>query len=334
MSTSLDRGPVAVTGGTGFVGSHLVEHLLARGYTDIRCLVRSDSRWLAGLPVTFVTGDMNDAAALRTLLGGAERVFHVAALTRSRSWKDFRRANVEGTENLLRAAIEVCPDVRQIVLTSSLAAVGRSDVAIPDETAPLHPVSMYGRSKMEMERAAEAFADRLPIAIVRPPAVYGPRETDIFSFIQTLSKGVCPIVGRGVEPALSLIYVADLVAGMVGAAESGASTGKTWFLGSPEAYSWHQVRDAVCQALGRRVLTLHVSRAAVPLVGVLSEWAGRLAGTYPPLNREKAMEILHAATMCSSEKALRQLGFRPQVPLADGMRMTVDWYRENGWLPS
>lgn len=327
-------GPVAVTGGTGFVGSHLVEHLLACGYSDIRCLVRSAPKWLEGLPVTFVTGDMNDLPALRTLLCGAEQVFHVAALTRARSWEDFRRANVEGTESLLRAAVDVCPDVQQIVLTSSLAAVGRSSQAVPDETVPLHPVSMYGRSKMEMERLAQQYMDQVPIAIVRPPAVYGPRETDIFTFIQTLSRGVCPIVGPGNEPALSLVHVTDLVAGMVSAAESNVSTGSVWFLGSREAYSWHEIRDAVCQALGRRVRTLHIPRAIVPLIGAVSEGVGRLAGTYPPLNREKATEILHAATMCSSEKAISEFGFAPNVALADGMCRTVEWYREKGWLRS
>jgi len=326
------RGPVAVTGGTGFVGSHLVECLLARGYTDVRCLVRRDARWLEGLDVTLVTGDMNDEEALRTLVGGAEQVFHVAAMTRARSWEAFHRANVEGTENLLRAAENAGTNIRKIVLTSSLAAVGRSSSAMPDETVPLHPVSMYGRSKMEMERVAHTFMDRLPITVVRPPAVYGPRETDIFSFIQTLEHGICPIIGRGHEPALSLVHVTDLVTGMVGAAESDASTGKTWFMGSDEAYSWYQIRDAVREALGRRVITVHVPRAVVPLVGALSEWTGRILGRYPPLNREKAAEIIHAATMCTSENAKRVLGFRPQIALADGMRQTIEWYREAGWL--
>ncbi|PIQ62314.1 MAG: NAD-dependent epimerase [Bacteroidetes bacterium CG12_big_fil_rev_8_21_14_0_65_60_17] len=334
MTALSDKGPVAVTGGTGFVGSHLVEHLLARGYTDIRCLVRRNPGWLEGLPVVRIPGDMNDVEALERLLSGAEQVFHVAAVTRARSWKDMHRANVEGTENLLRAATKACPHVQRIILTSSLAAVGRADVAVPDESAPLRPVSMYGRSKMEMERVAEPYVDRLPVTIIRPPAVYGPRETDIFSFIQILSRGLCPIVGRGTEPSLSLVHVSDLAAGMVGAAESDASTGKCWFMGSAEVFSWHEIRDAVRQALGRRVVTLHIPRSVVPVVGALSEWVGRLMGTYPPLNRDKAREILHAATMCSSERAMQHLGYRPGVSLSDGMHMTVEWYRKKGWLPS
>lgn len=333
--------PVFVTGGTGFVGSHLVEHLLASGATDVRCLVRSDPKWLSGLPVTIIRGDLDENDALDAGLKDVGTVYHVAALTRAPAYDAFRRANVEGTRRLLervRAADATASAIptpsrrlQRVVLVSSLAAVGRADVPVPDESAPLRPVSMYGRSKMEMEALVPEFAD-LPITVVRPPAVYGPRETDIFTFFQTLSRGVCPIVGAGTEPALSLVHVQDLVRGMAAAAASPAAAGGTFFLGNGAPYSWGHIRDAAAAALGRRVLTLRIPRALVRPVGAASEWVGRLTGAYPPLNREKATEILEAATMCSSQRAMETFGYAPDTPLEDGMAATIAWYRERRWL--
>ncbi|MEQ9103275.1 MAG: NAD-dependent epimerase/dehydratase family protein [Rhodothermales bacterium] len=322
--------PVFVTGGTGFVGSHLVEYLLASGATDVRCLVRKDPKWLTGLPVTIIRGDLDENDALDAGLKGVATVYHVAALTRAPAYDAFRRANVDGTRRLLER-VRAADGVQRIVLVSSLAAVGRADARVPDEAAPLRPVSMYGRSKMEMEALVPEFAD-LPITVVRPPAVYGPRETDIFTFFQTLSRGLCPIVGAGTEPALSLVHVQDLVRGMAAAAASPAAVGGTFFLGNRAPYSWGHIRDAAAAALGRRVLTLRIPRALVRPVGAASEWAGRLTGAYPPLNREKATEILEAATMCSSQRAMETFGYAPEIPLDAGMAETIAWYRDKRWL--
>lgn len=322
-----------VTGGTGFVGSHLVEHLLSSGYTDVRCLVRSDPKWLSDLPVTLIAGDLAHTQALDTGIAGADVVYHVAALTRARTWPAFQSANVDSTRHLLERIRVKAPNLQRIVLTSSLAAVGRSAHAIPDESTPLRPVSMYGRSKMEMEQVAREFND-LPWTIVRPPAVYGPRETDIFTFFQTMSRGICPVVGNGREPALSLVHVHDLVRGMRQASEVDRTVGGTYFLGSREPYSWAVIRDAAATALGRRVVTVPVPRFLVPIVGAATEFAGRLLGTYPAMNREKAAEIMSAATMCDSRLAMDTFGYAPDVDLWEGLQQTMAWYRKAGWLPA
>lgn len=325
-------GPVFVTGGTGFVGSHLVERLLESGVSDIRCLVRSSPRWLDGLPVRIIEGDLDDAQAIDAALDGVEAVYHVAALTRARTYDAFHAANVRGTELLLERIEVVAPAIRRVLLTSSLAAVGRCAVRVPDESAPLHPVSWYGRSKMEMERIARPFMDRIPITIVRPPAVFGPREADIYTFFRTMSRGICPIVGSGRDPALSLVYVDDLVGGMLRAAAAESAMGGTYFLGNRTPLSWHTIRDAAAAALGRRVITLPVPRALVRPVGALSEFGARLTGSYPAMNREKATEILEAATMCDSSLAIRTFEYAPDTSLTDGMDRTMTWYRKQGWL--
>ena len=332
MQPEIDmRGKTAfVTGGTGFVGSHLVE-LLLKSNVEVRCLVRKEAKWLSGTASHLVRGSLQDEDALRTAMAGAHLIFHVAGRTRGASWKDFERDNVTGTERLLKIAAQT-DSVERVLVTSSLAAIGKADTDIVDETAPLHPVSNYGRSKAEMERAVDRFRDRLSITIVRPPAVYGPRETDILTFFKALSKGVCPIIGPPNKKALSLVHVHDLVLGMIQATRHPAAVGKTYFLGSDEQYSWGEIRDATSEALQRKVRTLPIPRAILPAVGRISEWIGRLSGSDPPLNREKAEEILHAALMCDSSLAKRTSDYRPKMTLSDGILSTIAWYKEYGWL--
>lgn len=321
-----------VTGGTGFVGSHLVEHLLRSGYDDVRCLVRSSPKWLKGLDVTFVKAELDDTQAVGDAVKDVDFVYHVGGLTRSTEWEDFLDANILATRKLLETVERVNPRVRKVLVTSSLSCIGKSDDVIADEHTPMRPLTLYGRSKAEMEREMASWTDRLPLVIIRPPAVYGPREADIFTFFKTVSKGICPIVGFGSEPELSLVYVSDLVRGMMDAAESDATAGKTYFLGSAEQYSWPQVRDVVKKALGSRALTIRVPKPLVIPVGTAVEWIGRLFGQYPPLNKEKADEILNACKMVSSERARRDFGYEPVVSLEQGMGQAIAWYRSEGWL--
>jgi len=328
-----------VTGGTGFVGSHLVEELLRRGYDEVRCLVRSRQKWLQPLDITPVRGDLSDAEVLWDAVRDVDVVYHVAGLTRAQEWDAFYQANVQATLNLMGALRHANPDVGRVLITSSLAAVGRCADDIATEETPLQPISMYGRSKAEMEEALRAkhemrqpYMEQLPITTVRPPAVYGPRDRDILTFFQAVKRHVCPVVGRGDAPAISLVHVRDLVRGMVDAAEDETTVGETYFIGSEAAYSWNDVKAAATAALDTWALTLPVPGPLVGAVGALAEAWGTLTGTYPPLNREKAREIRHACTICSVEKAKQDLGFRQETALEDGVRDTVAWYEEQGWL--
>ena len=319
-----------MTGGTGFVGSHLVDELLAQGAL-VRCLVRTDPKWLMELPVESCLGTLHDRDVLEKGVAGTDALFHMAGRTRAPERSAFLRDNVEGTDNLMQAIMTSGGSPR-VVVASSLAAVGRGGSGVVDESVPLEPVSDYGYSKAVMEEHLEGWTREMALTVVRPPAVYGPRETDIYTFFQSVSRGLCPIVGNGATPSLSLVHVRDLVSGTLITATHPAAVGKTYFLGGPEQVAWNAVRDAASRALGRRVITLPIPRFVVPAVGAVSEWAGRLLGSYPPLNREKAREILEAALMCSSEKASNELGYNPNVGLNTGIQETISWYRSEGWL--
>jgi dihydroflavonol-4-reductase len=318
-----------VTGGTGFVGSHLVEELLERG-AEVRALVRSSPRWLANLPVEVVSPDLGDPAALREALRDTDTLFHVGALTRAPAEAALLEANVEDARRVLDAAAGA--GVARVLVTSSQAAAGPSNGAPLDEFAPMRPLSAYGRSKAAMERMVRdhVLGDRT--VIVRPPSVYGPREVDIHTIIRTAAhQRIFPVVGDARAPSLSLVYVSDLVRGMADAVSSEAAAGGTFFLTGPRDYSWDEVRKAVAAALGHAVLRVPVPRALVAPAGALAEGFGRLFGRYPPLNRDKAREA-RAEWRASSDHARETFGYDPLVELDEGMRQTVDWYREHGWI--
>ena len=334
-----------VTGGTGFVGSHLVEELLARGYAEVRCLVRSEPKWLeeiketAGSRLTYAQGELSDVDMLWDALDGVDVVYHVGGRTRARTYDALQQANVRATMNLLGAVKHAAPNLDRVLVTSSLAAVGRCDANEATEDMPLRPVSRYGRSKAEMEEAirephqmTESYAESLPVTIVRPPAVYGPRDRDILQFFQSVQRHLCPVAGSASEPAISLVHARDLARGMVQCAEAEAAKGETYFVGSERAYAWNDVKAAATTALNTWAVTVPVPAPLIGVVGAVSELAGHLAGDYPALNREKAREIRHACTICSSEKAKRDVGYRPEISLADGVTETIEWYRKRGWM--
>jgi nucleoside-diphosphate-sugar epimerase len=328
-----------VTGGTGFVGSHLVEALRRRGYGEVRCLVRSDPKWLTNLNITQVRGDLGEDTDLESAVEGVTHVYHVAGLTRSKDDGQFVRANVGGTMRLLRAVEAACPDVQRVLVTSTLAVVGICDEAVATEETPMNPVSGYGRSKAMMERrmaekdsTGRSFVDRLPVTVVRPPAVYGPREQDILTFFRTVNRGLCPIIGGNRADLISLVHVSDLVRGMIDAAESEAAVGETYFVGPAESCTWEQIRDATVRVLGRSVITIRIPPGLVKLVGIVTEKTSALFGEYPPLNREKATEIVEACKACSSAKAGRHFGYAPSISVESGIRSTIRWYREIGWI--
>lgn len=320
-----------ITGGTGFIGSHLAEELLRRGYGEVRCLVRHDPKWLSGLDVVEVRADLFDDETVAEAVRDVDSVYHVGGVTRAKDWETFERDNVEATIRLVETVARVNPDVERVLVTSSLAVVGPCG-GVANEETPLRPISRYGRSKALMEGRLRELDGAVPITVIRPATVYGPRERDVFTFFKTMSRGICPVVGSVNEPALSLVHVSDLVRGMVDAAESRAAARQTYFLGSETFYSWSDVKHAATGPLERRALTVAVPPILVDVIGAAVELIGKMSGTYPPLNREKAREIRRVCKMCSIEKAKRDFGYGQRKSLKEGIEETITWYRECGWL--
>ncbi len=321
-----------VTGGTGFVGSHLVEALIGSpDYTEVRCLVRSSDKWLSNLDFTRITGDLFDLQAIGKALEGVDVIFHIAAVLRAPSKKEFTRANVDATENLIRIAQK--KGVKNFVILSSLAGVGPSQGIPVTEKTRMNPVSMYGESKKEMETVIHKTAGKTDsIKIIRPPAVYGPRESDIYTFFKTFAAGFCPMVGDGNHPTLSMVYVSDLVEGIMLSAKKTDVGIHTYFIGGEkDEYSWNQIRQITSIVMNKKAIPIKIKPDWVKKIAAVIEGGASLIGKYPVVNKEKANEMV-LEWVCSSQKAKKELGYAPKISIQEGISRTIRWYKKHNWL--
>lgn len=322
-----------VTGANGFVGSHLVEGLLQRG-CRVECLVRKTSnlRWLSELDVDYVFGDIADKASLKGPVKEADFVFHCAGLTKARNKEEYFKANAEGARNVVEACVEENPGVQRLVHVSSQAAVGPGDDEQPlNEEAPCRPITHYGESKLAGEKIVSVYMSQLPITIVRPPAVYGPRDSDILGFFKVANGGFRVSFGMG-QSFLSLVYVKDLIDGMILAAESPRSVGQTYFLADQIVYSWKGAFEIIGGVLNKRTIPLRIPKSLVIFLAFLSDSFSKLLGRSAAFNVQKAKEITQRYWGLDVSKAKADLGFSPRYDLERGAQETVKWYREMGWL--
>lgn len=322
-----------VTGGNGFIGSHLVEHLLKRGNV-VRCLVRrtSDLKWLNGLAIEYVYGDLFDPAALRDAVKGMDIIYHSAGVTKAKRRDEYYRGNRDGTRNILDAVVSDNPGLNRFVHISSQAAVGPSPSITPiDETVAAHPLTTYGKSKWEAEQQCHQFMDRIPITIVRPPAVYGPRDKDVFEFFNTMSKGLQPMIGFR-DKYVSLIHVTDLVRGFIMAGESDRASGETYFISSKRVYNWKELGDITRTVLGNNALRIRIPEVVIFGISAAAEFVSLFSRKPALLNIEKGRDIVQNYWTCDSAKAKADFGFEENFSIEDGIRETIAWYRKKNWL--
>ena len=333
MSESSNRRKVLVTGGTGFVGSHLVDCLVERG-SDVRCLVRRSSnlRYLKHPEIELAYGGLDDSTDWDEALADVDIIYHVAGTTFARRAKDYFAVNHQGTEVLLAEALKRRDWIKRLVYISSLAAVGpaRDGTPVNEDTLPA-PVTPYGRSKLMAEEAVRIVSDLLPITIVRPPAVYGPRDYGIFEFFKAVKGGMFPMIGRR-DKRVSLVHARDLVDGIILAGESQTSVGRTYFISSEYDYSMRAVADLMAALMRKRLRVLTIPRPIAYVVAVIAEGAAALMGKPPVLNRDKVTDLSQMGWTCSIERASSELGYSPRVQLEEGLRETIAWYRSEGWL--
>jgi len=323
---------VLVTGGHGFVGSHLVARLLLGG-ARVRCLARpgAATQALAGQPVEWVRGDLRTGEGLEEGLRDVETVFHLAGLTRSVTRAQMQRTNVGGTARLARAASRVGFSGR-FVFCSSLAAAGPSRSGEPlDEDAPLRPLGWYGESKRDAEEFLRSRDWPFSVRVLRPTAVYGPRDRDFLALLRSADRGVALVVGRP-QDRLSLVHAADVAEALWQAGRPESVSGDTWFVAHPRIVTQAELLAAISVAVGRSVRRLGVPAATARLLGRLvdlgSQWTGRAA----LLGSQRMGDLLAAHWVCSTRRMEEGLGVVARFDLEAGLRDTVGWYRRHGWM--
>ena len=319
---------IALTGATGFTGGRLLARLRADGH-EVSALARMPA---ATAGVRWVAGDLRDADAIGRLVEGAEAVVHVAAVYRTAGHPDayYRDVNVGGTQRLLEAAARA--GVSRFVHTSTVGVHG--DVKSPpaDETAPMAPGDIYQQTKAEAEALALDYHRRrgVPVAVVRPAAIYGPGETRLLKLFRAIARGRYAIVGSG-RAFYHPVYIDDLVDGYVLALQRPEAVGEAFIVGGPRYVSQRELADRIARHTGGRVLPFRVPAAPVQLLGDLVEAICVPFGLEPPLHRRR-VDFWTKSRAFSIEKARRVLGYAPRVDLDEGIARTAAWYRQAGWL--
>lgn len=326
---------VLITGASGFLGSHVAEQLAREGHRVVALVRRSsNTSFLMKLEgVELAHGAVEDAESVRRAMEGVDAVVHSAGLVKARDEAEFFKINADGTRNLLEAAKAVAPGLRRFVFVSSLAAVGPSQDGrpVPGSARP-EPVTGYGRSKLAAERLVLAEKDALPVVVLRPPMIYGPRDNESFAFFQSVSRRFLPMLGDG-KNTMSVIYASDAASACVCAIDADVPSGRAYFIDDGEVYMWREMLTDIERALGSRAIV----RTGVPFflvrgAALASEGLGRMTGKPVMLTRDKLNELSAPHWVCDSSEARRELGWEPKVRWAEGTRRSVAWYRENRWL--
>ncbi|HET9234342.1 MAG TPA: NAD-dependent epimerase/dehydratase family protein [Candidatus Eisenbacteria bacterium] len=324
---------VLVTGASGFVGSHVVDALLARGYA-VRCLVRSESSldWLPGDRVQFCRGSMTDSASLEEAVRGVDAIVHSAGRVRAEGEQGYEDVNVEGTRKLVEAVEKNSPNLKRFVLVSSLAAGGPSKPGhLRSEDDPDTPISAYGRSKKRGEEEVERLGKAIPWTILRPCAVYGPRDRGFMVLARLAARGFSFRLGGAAQP-VQVIHVRDLVQATLLSMDHPQAVGRRYYIANPAITHWDEVGRLMARLLGKSPRTLAMPRWAIPVVGrtvALGSLALRRQNTLPA---DRLRDLLAPAWTSSNERARTELGFHAETALEPGLAETMTWYRRVGWL--
>jgi nucleoside-diphosphate-sugar epimerase len=327
-----------VTGATGLVGSHLVDLLVASGERPRVLVQPADTAGdLARNMVEPFVGDVADRAALEHAMRDVEYVFHCAA--RTGPWgpeEEYERTNVGALETLVRVASAA--GVRRIVHVSSVTVHGNDVRGAADEDAPFRAESNpYSRSKVAGERLLQRMIedDGAPVTIVRPGWVYGPRDVASFARFATMIRDRRMVMIGSGRNRLPLIYVTDVALGMLRAAEADAATGRAYLLVNDEPVTQRDYLGAIARELGVPAPTRRIPYRPALMLGSALEGAARMARRQqpPPLMRY-GIQMLGGENRFSIERARDELGFSPQVALAEGVTRSVDWFRNTFGHPA
>ncbi len=324
-----------ITGATGFMGPHLVARLRQEKH-DCRCLVRqtSNTEVIQALGAELVEGDLTRPESLQGIAEGVDRVLNLATLGHMSNFtvteSMFEAINVRGALNVMQEALRA--GVPRVVHCSSVAAMGICADVPATEKSRCNPHHPYGRSKLAAEQKIEdMIADHgLPAVVVRFSMVYGPGDPrDILKLTRMTKKGLFPKVGS--RPKLTpLIHVRDAVEGVLRAAEKGR-IGETYLITNRESIPFDDIRRTLQKALNVKRLPLYVPEWAALAAASFIEKAFALIGKSPPVAR-KNIESTLADRVFSIAKAEKELGFEPQIDPEQGLRETVAWYRQRGWV--
>ncbi len=325
---------VLVTGASGFLGSWIAE-VLTKDKHQVRALVRktSNTTFLEKLGgVELVYGSVEDAPSVNNAMADVDAVVHSAGLVKARSVTEFQEVNVQGTVNLLDAAEKRGAALKRFVHVSSLEACGPSRDGTPVNVTQEEPCTTYGRSKLAAERAVIARKDKLPVTILRPGAIFGPRDAEILEAFKTVHRGLLPTIAGGTALGV-FIHASDCARACVDAIAADVPSGSVYFIVDDTGpVTQRAFLEMVEAALDKRaLLRISLPKSVLKQVAFGVQAFGKLTNKAVMLTPEKANMLLQHF-VCDSSEAQRALGWKPQTKLREGLRETATWYKQAGWL--
>ncbi len=329
---------ILITGASGFIGSFIVEEALKQGFETWAAVRKSSSKeYLQDERIHFIELNLSSKAQLIEQLRPHQfdYVVHAAGVTKCLNKADFRRINTEGTKNLVDALLDLQMPLKRFVFLSSLSVFGAIKERLPydeirEDDTP-QPNTEYGRSKLEAERYIDSIGSRIPYIILRPTGVYGPKEKDYFMMAKSIKQHIDFAVGYQRQD-ITFVYVTDVVQAVFLALEKG-ETGRKYFLSDGQVYQSTTFSDLIHEELGRPWwLRITAPVWVLRIVTFFGEYIGHITGKVTALNNDKYNILRQRNWRCDIEPARRELGFEPKVQLKEGVKTTIQWYKDHKWL--
>jgi nucleoside-diphosphate-sugar epimerase len=321
---------VFITGGTGFIGSHLIDYL-SNNAEEIYALVRdlNNLKWLKGKDIQFLEGNLSSFPSLPSDI---KTVFHVAGLTKANKSADYYTVNQHGTASLFDALKRQRIQPEKVIILSSFAASGPSLDRKPVREDQLpHPITDYGNSKLLAEQEALKHKHDFPIVILRATAIFGPRDKDFLSYFQFIKKGF--LLSLGFSPRfVSLCYVKDLVRACFLASQKAVNSGEVFHIADPKPYSWDEFGRLAENAFSKKLKKVNIPLFAAYMLSCVFHLKNKLISTPEILDLNKYKDMKQRYWITDTEKAKERLSFLPDYSISDAVLETVDWYLKEGWL--
>jgi dihydroflavonol-4-reductase len=310
-----------VTGASGFIGSHLIELLISQKW-DVTCLLRTTSRtdFLEKFPVKIIQGNTENQDILERAVQGQQYIFHCAARIMSAPSEVYEKSNHKLTRDLVYSCLRTNPDIKRFIYISSIAAAGpSSEGKHKDEIQMSCPSSEYGRTKLKGERAVQEVWDKIPATIIRPPNVYGARQSQTELLVKLIQKRIVPLL-KSDRKSTSLIYIKDLVRGILQAAESSNTEGQIYYLTDGQSYSWKQVILTIKMYVLKDKLFLPLPEEVIGFFAWLADTLKSTGIIKPLFGRRAWQAMVSTQWLFSSSKAAKDFGFKPRYDLNSGIR--------------
>lgn len=320
-----------VTGGTGFIGSHLINFLLDTKKATVYALVRDPSRlnWLKGLDIQYLKGDL---FSIPSLPSSIDTVFHIAGTTKAHNSADYYTVNQQGTASLFQTLYEQKVSLNKVIYLSSMAASGPSPDGNPvqedDRPQPFNP---YGESKLLGEKEALRYKDEFPLVIIRVGAVFGPRDKDFLSYFKFIKSGILPFIGSR-QNLYSLCYIKDLIYAFDLCLKKDLKSGEIIHIADPEPYTWEELGREAGMVLGKKLLMVKIPAPLLYVIAFISEGTNKLIKKPVIFDRRKLKELIQPGWLTDTRKAENLLSFSPRHSLREALQETLDWYVDQGWL--